>query len=107
MEIDMTLLSRHESEWGEDDNNLVGEHTIKQRVEANSDGSFHLDYLTAYAGVYSLDVTTFLPGGLAVSLFSSTDFAPEHLVFSSIEANIDKDFGALPYTCQNNECEFT
>jgi len=103
MEIDMTLLSRHESEWGEDENNLVGEHTIKQRVEANSDGSFHLDYLTAYAGVYSLDVTTFLPGGLAVSLFSSTDFAPEHLVFSSIEANIDKDFGALPYTCQNNE----
>ena len=102
LEIDVTLKSRHQSKWEEDDNNLVGEHNTKQLVGASSDGSFHLDYVTVYAGVYSLNVVTFLPGGLKASYYSSPDFATEHLVFSSIEAKVDKDFGSLP-TCQNNE----
>jgi len=101
MEIELTLQSRHQSKW-EEDSNQVNEHTIKQLVRANSDGSFRLDYLTAYAGVYSLDVTTFLPGGLEASYFSSPDLAPEHLVFSSIDAYVDKDFGALPFTCNED-----
>lgn len=101
MEIDLTLQSRHESK--EDDDNLVGEYAIKQLVGADSDGSFHLDYLTVYAGKYSLDVTTFLPGGLEASYYSSPDFAPEHLVFSSIEPKVDTDFGSLSITCQNSE----
>ncbi|KAL7444122.1 hypothetical protein ACHAXM_009872 [Skeletonema potamos] len=98
MEIELKLQSRHQSKW-EEDNNQVGEHAIKQLVKASSDGSFRLDYLTAYAGVYSLDVMTFLQGGLEASFYSSPDLAPEHLVFSSIDANVDKDFGALPFAC--------
>ena len=97
-EIELTLLSRHQSKW-EEENNKVGEHTIKQIVRAGSDGLFQLDYVTAYAGVYSLDVTTFLSGGLESSYYSSPDLSPEHLVFSAIEANVDRDFGVLPFTC--------
>ncbi len=101
IEIDLTLQLRHKSKA--DDDNLVRGHTIKQLVGANSDGSFHLDYLTEYAGKYSLDVTTFLQGGLEASYYSSPDFAAEHLVFTSIEPKVDMNFGSLPITCQTSE----
>ena len=81
----------------------MGDQAIKQLVGATSDGSFHLDYLTMHAGIYSLDVTTFLQGGLKASYYSSPDFAPEHLVFTSIEAKVDTDFGSFSITCQNSE----
>ena len=102
LEISLTLQSRHQSKWEEGDTSPAVEHNIQQVASASSDGAFQLGFITDHAGVYTLDVTTFLEGGLKASYYSSPDFSPEHLVFSSIEAVIDTDFDALSLHCHEN-----
>lgn len=67
-------------------------------------GMFVLDYTPTLAGNYELTMTTYSPGGIIGSLFSSPDLSPDNLITTGTPDDIDLYFGV----CDNNtNCELT
>jgi hypothetical protein len=89
--IDMTMLltSHHQSDWEDD---IVDRHIIKQVAKENGGGEFVLDFTPTISGSYDLNMSTFSPGGLEGSYFSSQDLLPDFLVTSQLDTTIDKYF---------------
>ncbi|KAL3778635.1 hypothetical protein HJC23_001584 [Cyclotella cryptica] len=77
------------------------DHTKRRLARENGKGVFVLDYTPSLAGLYELNVTTFSPGGILGTYYSSPDFSPDYLLSKEI-SEIDKYWGA----CDDNiDCD--
>ena len=91
IEMNMTLTSRHQSDWELDRNgNLVGNYTTTQVARESGDGLFILDYTPTISGEYEMSLSTYSSGGLRASYYSTPDLLPDYLVKTELTNTVDK-----------------
>jgi len=90
IEMSMSLTSRHQSDWELSEFGLVGNYTMSQVARESGDGLFILDYKPTISGEYEMSLSTFSPGGLAASYYSTPDLLPDYLVKTEVTSTINK-----------------
>jgi len=92
IEMSMTLTSRHQSlDWELDRyGNLVGNYTTSRLVKESGDGLFILDYTSNVSGEYEMSLSTYSPGGLRASYYSTPDLLPDYQVKTEVTSTINK-----------------
>ena len=93
IEMTMTLTSRHQSDW---EVNHIGSQSMTQMARDSGGGVFSLDYIPGLSGSYELKLTTYSPGGLAGSHFSSSDLLPDYFISTSTDHVIEKYYDNDP-----------
>jgi hypothetical protein len=93
IEMTMTLTSRHQSVW---ETSHLERQSIKQLARDSGGGVFLLDYIPKLSGTYELKLTTFSPGGLDGSHFSSSDLLLDDLISTSMSNVIEKYYDDDP-----------
>ena len=89
--MNLLIKSRHESEWELSElDSPVGTQAIKQSIQDSGGGRFVLDYTPQYSGKYELELSTYSPGGLAGSYYSSPDLLQDHLISTSLDKVVER-----------------
>jgi len=89
IEMSMTLISRHQSDWELDRYDLVGNYTATQVARESGDGLFVLDYTPTISGEYEMSFSTYSSGGLKASYYSTPDLLLDYLVKTEVTSTID------------------
>ena len=91
IEMVRRLSSRHQSEWeAHDFNNGAGSNIEKQLSRDTGGGVFVVDFIPKFSGKYEMNLTTYSPGGLEASHYSSPDLLPDYLVLTRLDEDVEQ-----------------
>lgn len=76
--------------------NHLGSQLIKQLARDSGGGVFFLDCIPKLSGTYALKLTTFSPGGLDGSHFSSSELLLDDLISTSMNNVLEKYYDDDP-----------